>query len=371
MKKKVQFIGLDVHKKSITVAIADEERDGEVRLYGTISNSKLALGKLVRKLQSSGCHLEFVYEAGPCGYEIYRYFKQHNLSCTVIAPSMTPKKSGDKVKTDKRDAITLARLHRAGELTAVYVPEAEDEAMRDLTRTREDMMKTRKKIKAQLGAFLLRQGHHYTGGQNWTKAHLRWLAEQRMEHPAQQIAFQEYVDTISELTRRIERIDEQTRLLLKDWKLKPVVEALQSLKGVSMVAAVSIVAELGDICRFDNPKQLMAFLGLTPSEYSSGETVKRGRITKSGNTHVRRMLVECSWAYRFQARVSKDLRKRQQDLDPSINDISWKAQIRLSQRYKKLIAKGKPVNKTLIAVARELVGFIWAITQQVAVLQTA
>ncbi len=371
MKKKVQYIGLDVHKKSITVAIADDGRDSEVRLYGNISNSMTALGKLIRNLLSSGCHLEFVYEAGPCGYEIYRYLKEKKISCTVIAPSMTPKKSGDKVKTDRRDAINLARLHRAGELTEVHVPEAEDEAMRDLTRAREDMMNARKRAKAQLGAFLLRHGHNYTGGTNWTKAHLRWLAEQRMEHPAQQITFQEYLDTISELDARVNRIDDQVRLLMDQWKLKPVVDALQSLKGVSIVAASTIVSELGDICRFDNPKQLMSFLGLVPSEYSTGERKKKGGITKTGNSHVRRILVECSWAYRFQARVTKDLRKRQQDLHTSINDISWKAQLRLCQRYQKLLAKGKSKNKTLIAIARELSGFIWAISKQVHVLQTA
>ena len=365
MEKKIQYIGLDVHKKTINIAMADEGREGEIREYGNISSSMTSFGKLVRKLKSSGNKLEFVYEAGPCGYEIYRFLKEQNLNCTVIAPSMTPKKSGDKVKTDRRDAIMLARLHRAGELTRVYVPEADDEAMRDLTRLREDIVTARKKAKAQLGAFLLRHGHNYTGGKNWTKAHLRWLAELRMVHPARQITFQEYVDTISEMDNRVNRIEEQVRLLTDQWQLKPVVEALQSLRGISMTASTGIVSELGDICRFDNPKQLMSFLGLVPSEYSSGERTKKGKITKSGNTHARRMLVECAWAYRFQARVTKELRKRQQDLPKEINDISWKAQLRLCGRYQKLIAKGKTKNKVLIAIARELVGFIWAISKEV------
>lgn len=365
MSKNVTYVGMDVHKKSIDIAIAESGRDGEIRHYGTISSTVSALDKMIRKLQSGGSKLRFVYEAGPCGFEIYRHLSERKLDCVVIAPSMTPKKSGDRVKTDKRDSISLARLHRAGELTEIHVPDREDEAMRDLVRAREDIIYARTKAKSQLAAFLLRNGHKYYGKANWGKAHLRWLAELRMIHPAQQVTFQEYVDHVESLNQRAKRIEAEVEHLVESWRLKEVVKGLMALRGISLISACTIASELGDIHRFNHPKKLMSFLGLVPSEYSSSDKIRKGPITKSGNAHVRRVLIEGAWAYRFQARVSIALRKRQEDLPDYINQISWKAQLRLCKRYRKFMMRGKTKQKTLVAIARELVGFIWDIATQI------
>jgi transposase len=274
---------------------------------------------------------------------------------------MIPKQSGNRIKNDRRDSLMLARLHRAGELTAVYVPLPEDEAIRDLSRAREDAKSDEKRSKQRLLAFLLRSGHRYSGRSPWSQAHMRWLADIKMAHPAQQIVLQEYIDTINQCTLRLQRLTEQIRQLLPQWRLFPVVQALQSLRGVSLIVAVTTVAEIGDFKRFHNPEELMGFLGLVPSDYSSGEKVKHGSITKAGNSHVRRMLVEAAWAYRFRARVSRALLKRQEDLPQPICDIAWKAQLRLCARYRHFWAKGKVKPVIVTAIARELCGFIWAI----------
>jgi transposase len=296
MKKSNMFVAFDVHKDSIEIAHADQERNSEVRHFGRIDNNLAALDRVVRKLQSTGQTLHFVYEAGPCGYTIYRHLTACGLDCQVIAPSMTPKKSGDRIKTDRRDAISLARLHRAGELTPVYVPHPEDEAMRDLSRAREDAKQAEKRARQQLLMFLLRNGIRYTGKTTWSAPHLRWLSEIKLPAPAQQIAFQEYIDAIDEAAQRVERLTEQIRTLLPEWKMAPVVEALQSLRGVSLITAVITVAEIGDLTRFENPRQLMAYLGLVPSEHSSGPNKRQGARTSAGNSHVRRVLVESAWA---------------------------------------------------------------------------
>jgi transposase len=274
---------------------------------------------------------------------------------------MIPRQSGNRIKNDRRDSLMLARLHRAGELTAVYVPLPEDEAIRDLSRAREDAKGDEKRSKQRLLAFLLRNGHRYSGRSPWSQAHMRWLADIKMAHPAQQIVLQEYIDTISQCTLRLQRLTEQIRQLLPQWRLFPVVQALQSLRGVSLIVAVTTVAEIGDFKRFQNPEELMGFLGLVPSDYSSGEKIKHGSITKAGNSHVRRMLVEAAWAYRFRARVSRALLKRQEDLPQPICDIAWKAQLRLCARYRHFWAKGKVKPVIVTAIARELCGFIWAI----------
>jgi len=366
MKKSITFVGLDVHKNSITIALADDERNGEVRQYGTIGGDLESLDKVVRKLQSKGHALKFVYEAGPCGYEIYRHLTAKGHDCIVAAPSMIPKKSGDHIKTDKRDAEMLARLHRAGELTPVFVPQIEDEAMRDLTRAREDATAAARKAKQQLSAFLLRHGLVYSGRTAWSLAHFRWLAGIKLPHPAQQIVFQEYMNAIRENTERAGQITLQIQQLIPQWRLAPVVQALQALRGVSMVSAAMILAELGDIPkRFENPTKLMAYLGLVPSEHSSGESKQRGSITKTGNAHVRRILTEAAWAYRVPARVSRFLFERQKDLPKPIRDISWAAQERLCARYKRLVGRGKNHKTAIIAVARELSAFVWAVAKNV------
>lgn len=363
--KSIKFIGMDVHKKSISIAIAEGDRDGEVRFYGKIANNMDALSKVIRKLSSDGSELRFVYEAGPCGYQIYRFLTGKSYDCTVVAPALIPKKSGDRIKTDKRDAVALARLHRAGELTAVYVPNPEDEAMRDLTRAREDASHALRKVKQQLGAFLLRNGYVYTGRSNWSKAHFNWIADIKMEHPSQQITLQEYVDAVHTCIEREQRLRAHIQNLVSTWRMVPVVAALQALRGVSLIVAATTIAELGDLGRFDNPGKLMAFLGLVPSEHSSGESTRKGSITKSGNGHARRVLIEAAHAYRFPARISRVLLKRHEGLSESVRKIAWNAQIRLCSRYRRLIGKGKLKNVVVTAIARELIAFMWAISKEI------
>ncbi len=365
MKHSITVVGMDVHKDSIEIVIAETTGTQEVRHYGKINGDMASLDKAVRKLKSTSRELHFVYEAGPCGYEIYRHLSQQGFTCVVVAPSKTPKKSGDRIKNDRRDAQTLARLYRAGELTLVHVPQEDDEAMRDLTRAREDAVKALRTARQRLGAFLLRHGHRYPGRSSWKPAHRRWLSDITMPHPAQQITLQEYIHAVDEGTQRVDRLVDQVLKLLPQWRLAPVVEALQALRGVAPIVAITTVAEIGDITRFENPRQLMAYLGLIPSEYSTGTTLKRGSITKTGNGHVRRVLVEAAHAYNFPARVSRFLLKRQQDLPPSIQEIAWKAQVRLCGRFRRLMAQGKLKTKVITAIARELSGFIWAIAREV------
>jgi len=356
----VKFIGMDVHKKTITIAIADQGRQKQPRIYGSIANEPEALDKFCRKTQS-----HFVYEAGPCGYGIYRHLTKKGFDCMVAAPSLIPKKSGDRIKTDHRDAAMLARLHRAGELTAVYVPDARDEAMRDLTRAREDAVIATRKAKQRLNAFLLRSRLTFPGKSKWSNAFFNWLADIAMPYPAQQVALQEYIDSVYENRNRVNRLTDQIRQLVPDWRLAPIVSALQAARGVSLIVAVTVLAELGDLNRFDKPSQLMAYLGLVPSEHSSGLSIKRGGITKTGNNHVRKVLIEAAWAYRMQARVSRLLLKRQEGIPKQICQIAWKAQLRLCIRFRRLAAKGKPKQKVVTAIARELSAFLWAIAKQV------
>jgi len=367
VNKSIITVGLDAHKDSIEIVTADSSGTQEVRHYGKIGGTMAALDKATRKLQSAGAELRFVYEAGPCGYEIYRRLTKQGFQCAVVAPSMIPKKSGSRIKTDRRDAEALARLHRAGELTPIYVPREDDEAMRDLSRAREDASKAQRTARQRLGAMMLRHGYRYPGKKPWTPVHMRWLSDIAMQHPAQQIALQEYIHAVIECTTRVDRLTEQILTLLPVWRMVPVVKAIQALRGVAPIVAVTTVAEIGDLSRFENPRQLMAYLGLVPSEYSSGSSVSRGSITKTGNGHVRRVLVEAAHTYRHPARVSRILLKRQEGLPKHICDIAWKAQVRLCGRYRKLMAKGKLKNKVVTAIARELSGFIWAIAKEVPV----
>jgi transposase len=361
------YIGMDVHKDSIAVAYVAQEHGAEVTYLGTIGTRQCDIDHLIRKMQSKAQHLIFVYEAGPCGYWLYRYLTQKGYDCWVVAPSLIPKKAGDRVKTDRRDAVQLARLMRSGDLTSVYVPTVEDEAIRDLSRAREDAIRDLKAAKFRLKAFLLRHDIRYTGRAAWGPAHLRWLSEVVCPTPAQQIVFQEYVRAVNEHTERLQRLAQELHDQVKSWRLKPVVDALQALRGVQFTVAVTMVAELGDLTRFDHPRQLMKFLGLIPSEYSSAERRRQGSITKAGNTHARRALVEGAWAYRYPAKVSRHLQLRLETQPKIIQDISWKAQVRLCKRFRRLMARGKHANQVVVAIARELVGFMWAIAKQVAV----
>jgi transposase len=361
------FVGLDVHKDSIAVAYAREARDTEVIFMGRIGTRQCDIDKLIRTLSSKAKQLVFVYEAGPCGYWRYRYLTKKNLRCWVVAPSRVPKKAGDRVKTDRRDAIQLARLRRSGDLTPVYVPTVEDEAIRDLTRAREDASRALKAAKYRLKAFLLRQDIRYEGRATWGPAHLRWLAEVVCATPAQQLVFQEYVRAVSEHQERLHRLEAELREQAQAWRLYPVVQAIQAMRGVQFTVAVILIAELGDLTRFDTPRQLMSSLGLTPSEYSSGERRRHGTITKAGNTFARRALIEGAWAYRYPAKVSRPLQLRLETLPRAIQCIGWKAQVRLCKRYRHLTARGKHANQVVVAIAREMAAFIWAITREVQV----
>ena len=361
------YVGMDVHKESIAVAYVAQDYGAEVISLGTIGTRQCDIDKLIRQLQSKSKQLVFVYEAGPCGYWLYRYLTKKGHGCWVAAPSLIPKKTGDRVKTDRRDAIQLARLMRSGDLTPVYVPAVQDEAIRDLSRAREDTLHDLKTAKFRLKAFLLRHDIRYTGRATWGPAHLRWLSEVVCPTPAQQIVFQEYVRAVTEQTDRLQRLERELHEQVTAWRLCPVVDALQALRGVQFTVAVTTVAELGDLTRFDNPRQLMNYLGLTPSEYSSGERRRQGGITKTGNSHARRALVEGAWAYRYPAKVSRHLQLRLEKLPKPIQDVSGKAQVRLCKRYRQLSTRGKNPNQVVVAIARELSAFMWAIAQQVPV----
>lgn len=366
MGNRSMFVGLDVHKETIDVSIAEGHRGGEVRHYGVIASDLEPLDKVVRALRAPDRQLHFVYEAGPCGFGIYRHPTQRGEQCVVVSPSMVPKRSGDRVKTDRRDSLTLARLHRAGELRAIYVPDDADEALRDLVRAREDAVVVGTQAKYRLKAFLLRQGRRYPGREGWTPPYRRWLTDLSVPTAPQHITLREYRDTIDETERRIARVTEQLRALTPTWRWAPVVAALHALRGVSFVTAVAVVAELGDLTRFGHPRELMAYLGLVPSEYSSGPSVRRGAITKAGNPHARRLLAEAAWAYQGMPRIGRQHADRQEALPKVVCDIAWKAQLRLTMRFRRLVARGKAKPKVATAIARELTGFIWAIAQEVA-----
>jgi transposase len=311
------------------------------------------LDKLIRRMRSKGSPLVFVYEAGPCGYWLYRYLTRKGLCCVVVAPSVIPKRPGDRVKNVRLDAMQLARLMRSGDLTPIYVPEVDDEAMRDLCRAREDAIKDLKAGKMRLKSFLLRHDIRYSGRANWNDAHLRYLARVVCPTPAQQIVYQQYLHAVCERTERLDRIDTQLQEQVKSWRFYPIVEAIQALRGVQFTVAVTLIAELGDLKRFSNPRQLMAYLGLTPSEHSTGAKRRLGSITKAGNTHARRALIEGAWAYRHPAKVSPTIRLRQEKLPKVVQQIAWKAQLRLCKRYRHMVHRGKHHNVVLMATHME------------------
>jgi len=364
MTENTLFVGLDVHKKTIAVAIAASGPGAEVRFYGTIENTPEALWALCRKLAKEGQRLHYCYEAGPCGYGVRRRLTELGHRCDVVAPSLIPRRAGDRVKTDRRDALMLVQTLRAGQLTEVWVPDEAHEAMRDLVRLRAQAMRDLRRARQYLLSFLLRHGRN-SPYRHWTKMHRRWLGELTFAHPAQHLALEEMLQRIERAETLCDRLKQAIAELVPSWSLAPVVQAIQALRGVSLTTAAVLVAEIGSFARFTNPRQLMAYLGLNPSEHSSGATVRRGGITKSGNGLARTCLVEAAWTYRFPARVTQIIRDRLQTLPEPIRAVAWKAQVRLAARYRKLVAAGKPAPTAIVAVARELVGFIWAIARMV------
>ncbi len=353
------YVGLDVHKESITVAYAINSEP--VELMGKIGTTPTDIERLCKRLQSKSSQVSIVYEAGPCGYGLYRRLVKFGFDCMVCAPSLIPKKPGDRVKTDRRDAIKLVRSLRAGDLSAVYVPGVEDEAFRDLARAwasaREDLKHARQRLKS----FLLTHSIHYIGRADWGAAHRRWLSKYTFENAWRQLAFDEHRRTIEDRLAQCARLEAMLREAVTEWRLYPVIEALQAMRGIQFITAVGLISELGDLTRFEHPRQLMSWFGITPSEYSSGGSRHQGSITKAGNSFARKLLVEAAWSYRHPARISPAIQIRQENLPKPIIDRAWDAQIRLCRRYRKLQAKGKHINITIVAVARELAGFIWDI----------
>jgi transposase len=360
------YVAFDTSKTKHAVAIADGGRRGEVRFLGDVASSPARVERLARKLAERYDKLHFCYEAGPTGYGLYRHIRELGHDCTVVAPSLIPKKPGERIKTNRRDAVTLARLLRAGELTAVWVPDALHEAVRDLVRARETAAQDLRRKRQQLLSFLLRHGRIFDGRRHWTLAHRRWLAGQSFAHPAQQIVFQDAIEAIEEALVRLRRLEQQLVAIVPSWSMAPVVDAYQAMRGASFLVAVTVAAEIGDLRRFDNPRQLMAFLGLVPRERSTGATVRRAGLTLAGNRRARRVLVEAAWSYRHPARVSEPLRARLAGLPKPVRDIAWKAQIRLCARYRRLSAAGKKLPVVIAAIAREMAAFLWAIARQVA-----
>jgi transposase len=360
------FVAFDTSKLRNAVAIAEAGRAGEVRFIGEIDNNPMATAKLVKKLAVKYDQLTFCYEAGPTGYGLYRQITHLGHECLVVAPSLIPRKPGDRVKTNRRDANSLVKLLRAGELTAVWVPDERHEAMRDLSRARQAAVEDLGSKRQQVSSFLLRQGRYYPGKKTWTKTHMRWLASEKLNHTEQRMAFEEMLLAARQAAERIERLEQAIRAAVPDWSLAPVVTALMAMRGIDLVSASVFLAEIGDLSRFRSPSELMAYLGLVPSEDSTGDTIKRGPITKAGNRRARRILVECAWSYQYPPRIGQKKQEKVAAAPDAIREIAWKAQCRLHARYRALVRRGKLKTVAITAVARELAGFIWAVNREIA-----
>jgi len=360
----MRYIGLDVHAETIAVAVA--EPDGEVRSLGAISNEPGAIRRLVRKL--GGVEgLRICYEAGPCGYVLYWQLTALGAACEVIAPTLVPERAGDRVKTDRRDAMKLARSYRSGDLTPVWVPDAAHEALRDVVRAREAAKKDQLRARHRLGKFLLRRGRRRPEGMSaWGTRHLAWIKTQHFEHGAQEATLLDYLTEVEHVGARIERLERsiETAAEHAPEKMRRVIAGLQALRGVAKIASITVVSEVGDLTRFRRPRQLMGYSGAVSREYSSGDRTHRGAITKTGNAHLRRVAVESAWSYTKRPSMYRTLQQRQQGLSEEVKAIAWKAQHRLCSRYWRLVSRGKPKQQAVTAVARELLGFMWAIAVQ-------
>jgi transposase len=366
MSMSVKYVGLDVSKAKIAVAIAEEGRQ-EARYWGTIEHSKEAVNKLMQQLRKTeDVTLNVCYEAGPTGYVLYRWLLELNVFCTVVAPSLIPKRASDRIKTDKRDALRLAQLHRAGELTAVYIPTPEDEALRDLVRAREDAKEDLNRHKQRLGKFLLRQQRAAPASiKPGTFAYEEWLDTLRFTDDCQRLAFQEYRQTIWETKERIKRYEQEIEKQAVMSSQAPMIQALQALRGVALITSATLASEIASITRFARPTSFMSYCGLVTREYSSGDSRWQGRITKAGNAHLRRVLVEAAWSYRHTPGIRRKIRDRIAGLPPEIQAIAWTAQNRLHKKYKSLMVRGKHKGCIAVAIARELAGFVWAIAKEI------
>ncbi len=359
----IRYVGLDVHAETIAVAVAEPGRTGEVRSVGTIPNRLEAIRKVVKKLGGPG-KLRVCYEAGPCGYALYWQLTELGVSCEVVAPTLIPRKPGDRVKTDRRDAEKLARSYRSGDLTAVWVPDRAHEALRDLVRARAAAKRDRRRAVQRLSKFLLRQGRRpATKMKQGTAAYLAWATRCEFEYEAHREVLTDYVHEVEHATARGIRLDQaiDDAIAQAPAAMRDVIAALQALRGVAKLTAVTLTCEVGQLSRFEHPSQLMAYAGIVPSEHTSGACRRQGGITKTGNRHLRTAVVESGWAYRHRPAIGVTLKKRQQGLDREVVAIAWKAQQRLTRRYRALLARGKPSSKAVTAIARELLGFIWAI----------
>jgi transposase len=356
------FVGLDVHKESIVAAYS--VGFGEVSSIGNVGVLERDIERLCKRMQSKASSVVFVYEAGPCGYGLQRQLSRGGFTCHVCAPSLIAKKAGDRVKTDRRDAEKLVKALRAGDLSFVHVPDERDEAFRDLVRTWGGAKEDLKQAKQRLKSFLLVHGVRYTGNADWRDAHRRWLSRFTFPENWSQLAFEEHRRSVEDRLAQCQRLEQVLRDAAPDWRFYPVIQALQALRGVQFTVAVGVISEAGDLSRFDNPRQLMAWLGLVPSERSSGASVKKGGITKAGNSTARKLLIEAAWSYRYIAKVSPIIQKRHEGLPKPIIDRAWDAQLRLCRRFRKLILQGKNRNVVVTAVARELAGFIWDIARR-------
>lgn len=363
MNNTTKYVGLDVSKEKIAVAVAEEGRS-KPRYVGMISYAVEAIRKLMKKLGEYE-QLRVCYEAGPTGYGLYRLLKGMKIECEVIAPSLIPQKPGSRVKTDKRDAINLATLYRAGELTPIYVPTEDDEALRDLVRAREDVKEDELRAKHRLTKFLLRNEiRPPKGTKKWSVKYWEWLDTLTFKRSASRVAYQEYLQQLKIFQQRLKIIEQEIEEQSKEGIHAPMIQTLMTLRGVAVITATSLVAEIGSFERFQTANQFMAYVGLVPSESSSGELRKLGKITKTGNQHVRKLLIEAAWSYRYQPAVKGKLKKRQQGQPTNILGISWKAQNRLHKKFYRLLGRGKEAGKVITAIARELAGFIWAITHE-------
>lgn len=367
MRKDTRHVGFDVDTEKIAVAVAEPGLGGEVRSVGTIRHTEESVRRLVKKLGPAS-RLRVCYEAGPHGYGLYWLLSGLGVHCDVVAPTLVPVKSGDRVKTNRRDALKLARCYRAGDLTPVWVPDAEHEALRDLVRAREVAKKDQLRARHRLGKFLLRRGLGAVAGmKSWTKKHLLWVKTLRFERAAQEAVYLDYLHEVEHAAQRVARLERAIDEAIEGLpaEMRAVIAGLQALRGIKQVSAATIVAEVGPLSRFPRPKPLMGYSGMVSSEDSTGDKVRRGAITKTGNAHLRRIVGEAAWAYQYRPAMSPEMKKRQEGLSEEVKEIAWKAQHRLCTRYRRLVAKGKLRSKVTTAIGRELLGFIWAIGTQI------